>query len=793
MRNTGGTDDVPPGKKASLGPAQRRDNAVVTTRNPYMVYRAARANSISPPSTPIPAHIPLADFLPKLHDPSRNDAPSLTTSTLPGYETSPLDPGPPVLPPVAMQLQQRSSDVANQNPLSLRPSPLQTSWATGPKAPRTADAQIMTKLSSLAQDALPRPPTSSTRRPSISSHIDLVEAAARLKRTHSYQGMVHAVESLHGDAVETPGTAGGLADDEITQVGELEPEPVLQIGHYTYIRSDSDDFRISLIRNDGTCYYTATPVARMGSRRFKKHEPRPPAKSIGPYGFSRVHEALFVLVICLSQVLMLVGIAQALVPAKIMGQSFLNTRPGDIAWYSAAYGLTSGTFVLPAGRLGDIFGHSRLFIIGFVWFAAWSLIAGFSEAVQRAGGAGTIFFVVSRAFQGIGPAILVPNGQAMLGRAYAPGTRKNVVMCLFGAAAPFGFVLGAVMSSLFAERASWPWAFWTMAAVCVALAAVSAGILPADAPRDGDQMVLADEDGEDNDDVVTSKAKNRRESLWVRMDAAGMILGVSGLVLINFAFSQAPIVGWTTAYTYFLLIIGLLAMCAFAYVETFQATHPLVPFAAMSASTNFVLGCTATGWGCFSVWVYYAVSTMENIRGWSPLLTSAAFAPAPLSGLAASLLTGVLFSHHVKPHWVMLISMCAFFIGSLLFATGPPGQLYWYNSFFAILIMPFGMDMSNPAATIMLSNSVGKTNQGIAASLVVTVVNYSISLALGISGTVEASVLDTNNLLRGYRAAQYFGLGLGGLGILLATAFLCQNRLRASRASQTPRAEKSTR
>lgn len=587
----------------------------------------------------------------------------------------------------------------------------------------------------------------------------------------------------------------GLADDDVTQVGEAEPEPVLQIGRYTYVRSDSDDFRISLIRNDGTYYYTATPVVRMGSRRFQNRQTRPKAKSMGPYGFSRAHEALFVLVICLSQVLMLAGIAQALVPANIMGQSFPGTRPGDIAWYSAAYGLTSGTFVLPAGRLGDIFGHRRMFIIGFVWFAVWSLIAGFAEAVQRAGGGGTVFFIASRAFQGIGPAILVPNGQAMLGRAYAPGPRKNIVMCLFGAAAPLGFVSGAAMSSLFAVRASWPWAFWTMAAVCIALAAVSAAVLPTDAPRDGDQMTLDDEDDDDNDDIVRSKAKIKRESLWVRMDAVGMILGVSGLVLVNFAFSQAPVVGWTTAYTYFLLIIGLLSLCAFAYVESFQARHPLVPFAVMSASTNFVLGCTAAGWGCFSVWVFYSVSTFENIRGWSPLLTSAAYAPAPLSGLAASLLTGFLFSRHVKPHWVMLISMCSFFVGSLLFATAPTGQLYWYNSFFAILIMPFGMDMSNPAATILLSNSVGKENQGIAASLVVTVVNYSISLALGIAGSVEASVFVENNLIRGYRAAQYFGLGLGGLGILLATAFLCQNYLQTSplTSPHTPRAEKPTR
>lgn len=741
------------------------------TRNPYLVYREARANSFSPPTTPIPAHIPLTEFFPKLPQEPQDEEPVAVAVTLHDE---------PVLPQPQPQQQQQQRPHSGSPSLNVLPlHPLQQhSWTATQKAPSLADSPQMPykQPPPLTQDAHFRH-YKGFHKPSSSSHIDLVEAASRLKRVYSYQGEDHIGETLRRETPGTPITIGGRADDEMMQTIHLEPEPepepVLQIGRYTYVRSDADEFCMSLIREDGTRRYMTKPVSRMGSHSFRKSQPKPKPKSMGPHGFSLTHEALFVLIICLSQVLMLSGIAQALVPAKIMGQSFPDTQPGDLAWYTAAYGLTSGTFVLPAGRLGDIFGHKRVFIIGFVWFSAWSLLAGFSPMVQRTGANGTIFFIVSRALQGVGPAILVPNGQAMLGRAYSPGLRKNMVMCLFGAAAPLGFVVGAAMSALFAVRASWSWAFWTMAAVCIALAAISVPVLPSDRPGKG-QVVLEDQD---QDNLVTSKTK--KESLWIRMDVAGMVLGVGGLILVNFAFNQAPIVGWATPYTYFLLVIGLLFLGAFAYVENAAATtHPLVPFSSMSAMTNFVLGCTATGWGCFSVWVYYAVSTFENLRGWSPLLTSAAFAPAPLSGLAASLLTGFLFSRAVKPHWVMLISMCAFFIGSLLFATGPPEQLYWYNSFFAILVMPFGMDMSNPAAIILLSNSVGKEHQGIAASLVVTFVNYAISLALGIAGSVEAGVYDADDLLRGYRAAQYFGLGLGGLGILLATAFLCQHYLR---------------
>jgi MFS family permease len=571
------------------------------------------------------------------------------------------------------------------------------------------------------------------------AHVDLLEAAEMIQ----YEQQFAAQQQRNSNGIICGATVGGPD----------EPYPILQIGRHTYVRS-TDDFRTTLLTGevrgepgdlDGS--------TQAGSSNMHRRDNRPKPPSTRPFGFSMVQEIFFVLVICLAQVLMLAGISQALVPASTIGASFHGTTPGSLAWYSAAYGLTSGTFVLPAGRLGDVFGHKKLFVIGFMWFAFWSCLAGFADMVEKAGGAGTVFFCFSRAMQGIGPALLVPNGQAMLGRAYKPGPRKNMVMSLFGAAAPLGFVLGAVVASLFAIKASWPWAFWSMGAVCLALAAVSALVVPS-SPQ--------------------TKRVVGHDSLWMQLDCYGIAFGVCGLVLFNFAFNQAPIVSWNTPYTYFILIIAVMLLAAFVYTEL-VAPHPLVPIAAMRAQTNFVLGCTAAGWACFSIWVYYSFAILQGLKGWSPLLSSAAFAHAPVSGFAASMLTGYLMGK-IKPHWIMFISMCGFFLGSLLAVTAPVNQDYWYNTFFSILVMPFGMDMSNPAATILLSNSVSKEHQGVAASLVVTVVNYSISLALGIGGTIE---VNTNNggmdILAGFRGAQFFGLGLGALGVVLAATFLLQS------------------
>lgn len=119
----------------------------------------------------------------------------------------------------------------------------------------------------------------------------------------------------------------------------------------------------------------------------------------------------------------------------IVGDSFGVTNDGELSWYLAAYSLTVGTFILPAGRLGDMYGHKRIFLIGSIWFAVWSLIAGFSVY------SGTILFSVCRGFQGIGPALMVPNAVAIAGRSFE-GQKKNIVFSLFGACAPGMFIGG---------------------------------------------------------------------------------------------------------------------------------------------------------------------------------------------------------------------------------------------------------------------------------------------------------------------------------------------------------------
>lgn len=370
-----------------------------------------------------------------------------------------------------------------------------------------------------------------------------------------------------------------------------------------------------------------------------------------------------------------------------------------------------------------------------------------------------VLFIFARVLTGIGPAICLPNAIALLGATYAPGRRKSMVFGIFGASAPGGSVAGSLFAALFALT-WWPWAFWSMAIALAMIAVVGIWVIP-DTPR-------------------TSKPPSSIRELCARCDLLGCTAGVLALVLVNFAWNQAGVVGWAQPYVYVCLILGVVCVPLFFYIETMVASSPLIPFDAFNSEVAFVLACLACGWGTFGIWFYYYWQELLVVRQLSPLLANAYISPVAITGTLAGVMTGYLLTK-VRPAWLMLVALLAFLTGSILLATVPIDQIYWGQLFFAVVVAPIGMDCSFPAATLILSNAVQKEHQGIAASLVATIVNYSISLSLGFAGTVEMNVSpgqDTReHILVGYRSALYVGIGLAGLGVFLSAVFVAKTHI----------------
>ena len=522
--------------------------------------------------------------------------------------------------------------------------------------------------------------------------------------------------------------AAGTADEESsTSSLQVDDDDLQQ--HATHADDNSDDKEKEKEQNDLSKIESTKSIA----------ETLPLGKEI-----------LFVGLICCAQLTTQIGLNQCLAILHVIADHYGLSNPGELSWLIAAYSLTVGTFILLAGRFGDIYGYKRMLTIGFSWFSLWSMIAGLAVYSNH------VLFTFARVLSGVGPAILLPNALAILGATYAPGPRKAMVFSIFGATAPSGAILGSIFAGIF-NLAWWPWTFWSFAIALACIAVAGSYIIP-DPPK------------------KLAKAMTLRETM-VELDLLGGLTGVTALILINFAWNQSGVVTWTKSYVYVCLILGAFFTAAFFIIELRVAKSPLIPFDALSTDVAFVLGCVACGWSCFGIWLYYVWQFYEVIRGVSPLVSASWFIPIAISGAIAAVTTGFVLGR-VKPAWVMTIALAAFTVGTVLIATAPVGQTYWAQTFICTIIMPWGMDMSFPAATLILSDSVAKKHQGIAASLVNTVVNYSISLALGFAGTVEAHVnhggTTPEDLLLGYRGAWYFAMGLSGFGLFLSLVFLAR-------------------
>ena len=248
-------------------------------------------------------------------------------------------------------------------------------------------------------------------------------------------------------------------------------------------------------------------------------------------------------------------------------------------WPSSVFSLVTGAFLLPFGRLADIYGAYHVFNIGLVWFSVWSLISGFSTNYQM--------LIVARALGGLGPAAFLPTSIMLMGKTYRPGPRKNLVFGLYSAFAPIGFFIGIIVGGAVTQFLSWRWYFWLGCIVTFLVCGASYLTIP----RDRKQTML--------------------ENSYVRMDWWGVITIIPALILTTFAITygaHAPH-GWKTPYIIVTFVIGVLLLFAFIYVEGWVSDQPLLPFDLFSPKyMGRMTVALFFAYGVFGIFLFYASS-----------------------------------------------------------------------------------------------------------------------------------------------------------------------------------------
>ncbi|KAH8820244.1 major facilitator superfamily domain-containing protein [Xylogone sp. PMI_703] len=396
------------------------------------------------------------------------------------------------------------------------------------------------------------------------------------------------------------------------------------------------------------------------------------------------------------------------------------------------------TFVLIAGRIGAVYGHKNAVVGAGIWWVIFHLISGFMRSI--------VSLSIMRALAGVGGAFILPNAIALLTTTFPPGKMRNISVGLFGAMAPIGAAGGSIFPGFFGQLLPFKYLFFFLTVLGAVIFTIFAFVVPGEKePFDKGGLI----------------------------DYVGSYFGVAGLVLFNFIWNQAPAVGWKEPYEYILLIISFLHFGLFILWEGRFAKQPILPLDIWSAPSfgMMILSAFFTFMAVGMVIWYITVWNLQ-IRHYTLLLNGAAYATLAVMGAVAAIISAKLIPH-LPAQYILCVGSLSTCIALILVATMPAQQTYWAQVFPALIFTAFGPDFLFTAAQIIASNTVKRHEQGIAGSLVGTLLNYGLSTGVGLAGTVEAYTNDSGrDPVQGIRNALYLGIGMTGISAIIALVFV---------------------
>ncbi|EEP76186.1 predicted protein [Uncinocarpus reesii 1704] len=440
---------------------------------------------------------------------------------------------------------------------------------------------------------------------------------------------------------------------------------------------------------------------------------------------------IFMVFITLTQLVQMIPLGAGINSGLAIGKA-LGATDVQSVWIVASYPLTQGSFVLIGGRLGAIYGHKNILTLGCVWWVVWAFCGGFSTNL--------ISMCFMRGLCGIGGGLMIPNIVALLGITFPPGKKRNLGIALFGAMAPVGAAGGSLISAVIVQLSHWKWLFFMLGLLGVAVYGAAIFSVAPDTPLDPNGTV----------------------------DWVGAYLGVGGLILFNFVWNQAALVGWDSPYEIALLILSIIHFAGFSYWEMKVAKEPILPFNIWkSPSFGKLMLVIFLSFMSLGIYFWYMNIYMQTIRGDSLIRVGVQYLPLTIVGAANSFLAAWLIPR-VPAQVIIGMGTVAMVIINVLLATIPAKLTYWAMAFPAMFISAFTIDLITTSAQIIASNTVMIQHQGIAGSLVGTLLSYGMSTGLGFAGTIEVHTFEGGkNLLRGYHSAAYLAVGMSAAALFL--------------------------
>jgi EmrB/QacA subfamily drug resistance transporter len=427
-------------------------------------------------------------------------------------------------------------------------------------------------------------------------------------------------------------------------------------------------------------------------------------------------------------------------------QTDLGFSDGDRQWVVTAYSLAFGSLLLLGGRLSDLIGRKRTFIIGLVGFAVASALGGAADSF------GTL--VAARALQGVFGALLAPTALAVLTTTFTIPKERARAFGIFGAIAGAGGAVGLLLGGFLTERFDWRWNLYINVFIAII------GVIGA----------------------VVYVSESKRTGPRPKLDIPGTVLISGGLFGLVYGFANAETDGWDSPLTWGMLAGAAVLLVAFVLWQR-RAAHPLLPLKIVldrnrGAAYASVLIAGAGMFGIFLFVTYYLQTSLT----FSPIQTGLAFLPMiGMLVLAAQLSTNI-FVPRFGPKIMVPTGMVLAMIGMLLLTRLDLDSSYAANVLPALMVMGFGMGTIMPASMQTATLGVDREFAGVASAMVNTSQQVGGSIGVALLNTLAATAaadyltanapvtaaVAANAAIASYATAYWWGAGFFALGAVVS-------------------------
>ncbi|MEP6563045.1 MAG: MFS transporter [Nakamurella sp.] len=416
----------------------------------------------------------------------------------------------------------------------------------------------------------------------------------------------------------------------------------------------------------------------------------------------------------------------------------LHLTTSGLEWVVSSYILVFASLLLAGGRLADVWGRKRLFLIGLSIFTGASLVAGFAGNVD--------VLVISRAVQGLGAALVTPTTLAIISATFTQGRERATAVGIWSGVGALALAVGPLLGGLLSQYLSWGWIFFINVPVGLATLALAAFAI----------------------------RESREPGAPSRIDIPGVITSAAALFALTFALIEGQERGWTSPLILTSFAVAVVLGIVFVQLQT-RITDPMVKLSLFRERvfTGGLIALMMWGFGLFGIYFFTSLY-LQGVLGFSPTEAGAAFVPMALL-MAVGAVISERVSHRLGAHRVVAVAM-------LLMAAGIASvSLLGADAGFALLMPSFAVIGIGGGLTVPLTSSVLDAMPRAEAGVASGIFNASreVSGLLGI--TVIGAVLTSRQaaLLTGGASPADAFLGGYQTGLLLAAGLVALGGLAA--------------